>query len=397
MEILGNPQDSLKCVHVAGTNGKGSTCAFIESILRCAGYKTGLFTSPYIEKFEERIRVNNENIPLDRLTEITLRVKDAAEQVDAEQGEHPTEFELMTAVAFVYFAEEKCDYCVIEVGLGGRLDSTNIITPVVSVITKIGMDHTAMLGDTIEKIAAEKAGIIKPGIPVVIAPNQPSTIPGIMLAKTEQDPRDGARSQLIQAEVCKLPLGLSAEYQKENAGNAVAVAKLLGIDEKFIEQGLLYASWPGRFEKFEVDGRTVIVDGAHNPDGAQALAKSLKSAALRDDFATVLEERQSRVSKGGGKIPQGPHAAKYAAVFGILRDKNYEEVLNLTKDCFSEYYLYEPSNPRALPVDEIPVDGVKCESAVDALQKALKNSRNIVVCYGSLYSIGELRSYLNSL
>ena len=162
---LGNPQDNLRFVHVAGTNGKGSTCSFISSILKESGYKVGLFTSPYIERFEERIRINGENISLQRLSEVTLRVKDAAEVM----ASHPTEFELMTAVAFTYFAEEKCDIVVAEVGLGGRLDSTNVIRTVeVCVFAPISYDHCALLGSTLYQIAGEKAGILKSGKRIVV-------------------------------------------------------------------------------------------------------------------------------------------------------------------------------------------------------------------------------------
>lgn len=155
---LGNPQDALRFVHVAGTNGKGSTCSFVSSILKESGYKVGLFTSPYIERFEERIRINGENISLQRLSEVTLKVKDAAEAM----ASHPTEFELMTAVAFTYFAEEKCDIVVAEVGLGGRLDSTNVIRTVeVCVFAPISYDHCALLGSTLYQIAGEKAGILR--------------------------------------------------------------------------------------------------------------------------------------------------------------------------------------------------------------------------------------------
>lgn len=392
MELLGNPQDELRCIHVAGTNGKGSTCAFIESILRCAGFKTGLFTSPYIERFEERIRVNNENIPLDRLTEITLRVKDVAEQVEAECGEHPTEFELMTAVAFVYFAEEACDYCVIEVGLGGRLDSTNIITPVVSVITKIGLDHTALLGDTIEKIAAEKAGIIKPGVPVVIAPNQEPAALAVLETKCQAP-------CLTMAQLCELPLGLTADYQKENAGNAVAVAKLLGISQDCIERGLLNATWPGRFEKFEVAGKTIIVDGAHNPDGARALVRSLRHSERSEESQmsagpAACARPSTRADLGARDQSTAPASPALTAVFGILADKNWHEVLEITKPLFNEWYLYEPNNPRALSVEEIPVEGVKCNSATGALTRAIKEGSQNIVCFGSLYSIAEIRDYL---
>ena len=171
LERLGRPQDRLKFVHVSGTNGKGSTCAFIESVLREAGYKTGLFTSPYIITFEERIRVNGENISLGDLRDVTIDVREHAEAMADETGEHPTEFELMTAVAFEHFARSGCDIVVAEVGLGGRLDSTNIIeNPEACVIVRIGLDHTELLGDTMAAVATEKAGIIKPGAKVVSSP-----------------------------------------------------------------------------------------------------------------------------------------------------------------------------------------------------------------------------------
>ena len=174
LDRMGRPQDRLRFVHVAGTNGKGSTCAYLDSILRCAGYRVGLFTSPYIETFEERIRVNGGNISADDLAAATLFVKRHAEAIEAETGDHPTEFELMTAVAFEHFARSACDVVVLEVGLGGRLDSTNVIeSPEVCVIARIGLDHTALLGNTIAEVAAEKAGILKEGSPVVSWPQEP--------------------------------------------------------------------------------------------------------------------------------------------------------------------------------------------------------------------------------
>ena len=174
MEKLGNPQDRLKFVHVAGTNGKGSTCVYVANILQAAGFATGMFTSPYIETFEERIQVDGAPISLDDLTEITLEVKEKAEEVERQTGEHPTEFELMTAVALCHFARCNCDIVVLEVGLGGRLDSTNIIdAPEVCAIARIGLDHTAFLGDTLAKVAGEKAGIIKRGSAIVSYPQDP--------------------------------------------------------------------------------------------------------------------------------------------------------------------------------------------------------------------------------
>ena len=177
LDIMGNPEDKFKSIHVAGTNGKGSTCAFIASVLQACGYKTGLFTSPYINEFEERIRVDGQNIPLDVLTEITLKAKHAAEIVEATLGTHPTEFELMTVIGFEYFARMNCDFAVIEVGLGGRLDSTNVLSfPECCAICRLGLDHMDLLGDTIEQIATEKSGIIKQNVPVVSYPQEVSAM-----------------------------------------------------------------------------------------------------------------------------------------------------------------------------------------------------------------------------
>ena len=174
---LGDPQNSLRIVHVAGTNGKGSTCAYIANVLQAAGYRVGWFSSPFIERFEERIRVDGKNIGMPDLARVTLQVREHAEQMSVETGDHPTEFELMTAVALLHFAQAGCQVAVLEVGLGGRLDSTNVIVaPDVAVITRIGLDHTDLLGDTIGKIAAEKAGIIKPGSSVVSWPQEPSAM-----------------------------------------------------------------------------------------------------------------------------------------------------------------------------------------------------------------------------
>ena len=172
LEILGNPQDKLKLVHIAGTNGKGSTTAMVTALLRGKGFKVGMYTSPYLEEFEERIQINGENIPKRRLGQLMDKVKEAVDRVVLENLNHPTEFEIITCLMLLYFYEEKIDYGVIEVGLGGRLDSTNVITPIVSVITSISYDHTNLLGNTLTEIAGEKAGIIKAGVPVVIYPQE---------------------------------------------------------------------------------------------------------------------------------------------------------------------------------------------------------------------------------
>lgn len=289
MERLGNPQDALKIVHVAGTNGKGSTCVFTASILQEAGYRTGLFTSPAILDFTDRIRVNGQVIPLDDLREVTLEVR---AQADA-MADHPTEFELMTAVAFVYFAQQGCDICVVEVGMGGRLDCTNVIAhPAVCVITPIALDHMAYLGDTIGAIAREKAGIIKPGARVVSAAQERDADIVIRAAVGDAD----ARLQIVRLSDIQgtsddfsyalepswehFQLGMLGSYQPQNAALSLEAIHALRdqgwvIPDEAIRRGLAAARWPGRFE-IVGEAPTFIVDGAHNPQGAQALVSSLE-------------------------------------------------------------------------------------------------------------------------
>ena len=370
LELVDNPHENLKFVHVAGTNGKGSTCAFLESILRCSGYKTGLFTSPYIETFEERIRVNGENIDYKSLTDITLRVRDAACQVEMELSEHPTEFELMTAVAFVYFKEQECDICVVEVGLGGRLDSTNVITPEVSVITPISLDHVGVLGNTIAEIAHEKAGIIKPGVPAVCAKQTDEALSVI---------KEAAEELLIKnMDWPFFEMKMQGSYQQKNASLAATVATVLqdngwNITDKAIKEGIYCATWPARFEIFG----NVILDGAHNVDGAKVLRQCL--------------------------LEYGPDKSR-VAVFGVLEDKDYKGILEHVGDLFEEFYIYQPNSPRALDLEEMEScvrahcnKVTRCESANDALECALtaiKKADQLVVCFGSLYSCGELRRSL---
>ena len=184
LEILGNPHKELKLIHVAGTNGKGSTTAMITKVLRGMGYKVGMYTSPYIEEFEERIQINGENIPKEKFVSLLVEVKEAVEKVIEEGYDHPTEFEILTALMFLYFYREKVDYGVVEVGLGGTLDSTNVLTPIVSVITSISYDHMNILGDTIEEIADQKAGIIKENVPVVVYPAE-NNVQDVIVKKAE--------------------------------------------------------------------------------------------------------------------------------------------------------------------------------------------------------------------
>ncbi|MFH1972744.1 MAG: folylpolyglutamate synthase/dihydrofolate synthase family protein [archaeon] len=245
---VGNPENKLKAIHVAGTNGKGSTCAFINQSLIEAGYNVGFFSSPHLIKFNERIRVNNKEISDEDLERLTKKL----DIKQKETGVQLTFFEAATVLAYWYFNEKKVDYAVLEVGLGGRLDATNTCKPIISVITSIGFDHMEMLGNTLELITKEKAGIIKPGVKVV----------------TAVESIDGIRPQKIDLEI-----GLKGDYQKENAALAFTVLKELNIDEESIKRGLKNTKWKGRFEYIDSN---ILVDCAHNEQGINAMVDSVK-------------------------------------------------------------------------------------------------------------------------
>ena len=403
LERMGRPQDRLKFVHVAGTNGKGSTCAYIAQTLQEAGYRTGLFTSPYIIDFEERIRVNGVNIPLDDLRDVTLFVREHSEAMAAATGEHPTEFELMTAVAFEHFARSGCDIVVCEVGLGGRLDSTNIIeAPEVCVITRIGLDHTEFLGDTPAAVASEKAGIIKQGSAVVSWPQDDE---GAMAAIERAAERCGG--EVVVADLAQLEVGaVSAEgirsftyrgkpyttrllgsYQPTNAALALEALMQMrkrgwNLPDEILAAGIANTSWPGRFEVVEaaVGSPTVVVDGGHNPQGAEVLAES-----LRDVF--------------DGK--------RIVFLMSVLADKDYPAMIDQVMPLAAAFVCSTPPNPRALAANDL-VSEIKSRAsdpdlpveAAASFSEAMKKAREIagpegIVCaFGSLYSISEIKKTL---
>lgn len=384
---LGNPQDNLRFVHVAGTNGKGSTCSFISSILKESGYKVGLFTSPYIERFEERIRINGENISLQRLSEVTLRVKDAAEDMVS----HPTEFELMTAVAFTYFAEEKCDIVVAEVGLGGRLDSTNVIRTVeVCVFAPISYDHCALLGSTLYQIAGEKAGILKSGTPAVSAPQEQEARRRLgeeadrcatSIRYVDASSIAGNTSDFSYGEFDHLSVKLQGSFQRINAAVALEACKVLaqrgwGISEQAMRRGLSRASWAGRFE-FLRHNPDVLIDGAHNIHAVRALSSELAS---RYDQGSVV------------------------FCMGVMADKDYAEMLKLLVPLAKAFVCYRPDNPRALSESDLadavqiavgshPVEVVAAPTPHSAVEYALGFSGDsLPICFcGSLYGIASIK------
>ena len=400
LERLGNPQKKLKFVHVGGTNGKGSVCSYLDSVLREAGYTCGLFTSPYIETFEERIRVNGENISMEDLYDVTLAVREQAEAME----DHPTEFELMCAVAMEHFARSGCDIVVAEVGLGGRWDATNVIdAPECCVIVRIGLDHTELLGDTTGKIAAEKAGIIKPGTHVVSWPQDDDAMASIRaacksadvplvvadLSALEQDAVDlESESDVLLRHFTYKGEGfdtqLLATYHPANATLAIEALRVLrergwNISDEALHDGVAKAVWPGRFEVM-YRNPIVIVDGGHNPQGASVLAETL---------ADVLPE------------------TKPVFIVGILGDKDYGAMLEHVCDLGQAFVCVTPPNPRALPADELAhallalqpeAEAHVAADFDDAVAQAfeLAGEDGVVCCFGSLYSIHDLKAALRA-
>ena len=411
LERLGRPQDRLKFVHVAGTNGKGSICAYLASTLGAAGHRTGMFTSPYIERFEERIRVDGAMISPDELRDVTLAVREHAEAMAEETGDHPTEFELMTAVALEHFARCGCDIVVLEVGLGGRLDSTNVIdAPEACVIARIGLDHTALLGNTLAAIAGEKAGIVKEGSAVVSWPQEPEAMAVIEHAAAEHGCElrvpdfaqleegairceDGASPfrSFSYKEWADLRTGILGSYQPQNATVALEVVDVLRgrgwrIPDEAVRAGVAQTRWPGRFEIVEggssPDGFAIVVDGGHNPQGARALADSL---------AEVFPGR------------------KPVFVIGVLEDKDYPRMLEDVLPLGSAFVCVTPDNPRALPAHKLArairwtgQDLLGCSACVnpvvardfeDAIRRAreLADPDGLICAFGSLYSVAALK------
>jgi len=398
---LGSPQKSLRFVHVAGTNGKGSTCAFLSHVLQEAGYKTGLFTSPFIIDFYDRIRIDGENISHDSLVAITLEVKAAADAME----DYPTEFELMTAVAFLYFQQQGCDIVVCEVGLGGRLDSTNVIeSPELCIITRIGFDHVAVLGDTLAAIAGEKAGIIKGGVPVLSWAQEPEALEVIeqkarelgspfFLPDFSQVTVGNSVSREAQTFGYKnlgdLQIALLGNHQPFNAAMAIEAAWLLRekgwvISDEALRAGLANTRWAGRFEIVSQDP-TFIIDGAHNVDGVKALVDSLK---------TIFPQK------------------KPVFIVGVLNDKDYKRMLEIVIPHGAAFVAVEPPNRRAIPAaelaetlkslkkaagysnDVLPVSHTTNYADAVSQARAIAGKEGVVCAFGSLYSVAPTKQAL---
>lgn len=390
LERLGNPQKKLKFVHVAGTNGKGSTVAMTANILKTAGYKTGMYISPYVLEFRERIQINSKMIPEEKLLTITNQIKDICDEL-LKNGEIITEFEVVTAIAMCWFCEKNCDIVCLEVGLGGRFDATNVIdAPLIGVITAISLDHTEVLGDSVEKITREKCGILKPGSITVSYPLQDPDALAVIMETCSKNKSELVMGNMGSVEILSdrpfrteilydslsLTISLAGKHQIANTVTVVEIVKQLrrlgySISDTDIKQGIATTFFPARMEILS-QHPLIVLDAAHNLAGACALADMLE--AFKDHEITII--------------------------IGMLRDKDYQGVLHKLAGFASHIYTVTPQSPRALPAKELAAtaqplcsDVRSFEHYADAVKAALcldKENSLTVIC-GSLYLAGEMR------
>jgi dihydrofolate synthase/folylpolyglutamate synthase len=407
---LGRPSRAYPSAHIAGTNGKGSTAAFLESILRHAGLRTGLNTSPHLEKINERIRVNGQEISDDAFAAVFTKIHNSIEKLLAagKLRAHPTYFECVTAMAFEYFAQQRVDFAIFEVGLGGRLDATNILSPAITIISRVDFDHENFLGHSLREIAGEKAGILKPAIPVIVAEQLPEAREVILArakelncpivetsvaykveeSTTQQSPpQQNESAGRVHAKIVdtsspwslEVTPSLAGQFQLQNALNAVAAARLLSqhgfrIPDESIAAGIATTVWPGRLEKLQ-SAPDLYLDGAHNPSAAHELANFLAK-----NFA----------------------ARKIWLIYGALRDKSVDEVAGWLFPLASEVIITEPRTPRSISAEQLEEiasyhagHSVTISDAEKALDHALAKAQpdDAIFVTGSLYLVGQLRAY----
>lgn len=399
LELLGNPHKKIKCIHIAGTNGKGSTTAILNSILIEEGFRVGMYTSPFLEEFEERIQINKKNIKKDELASTIEIIKKAVDKVIEEGYSHPTEFEIITCLMFEYFYKNKVDYALIEVGLGGRLDSTNVINPVLTIITSIGLDHMNLLGNTIEEIAREKGGIIKPNVPLILYPQKKSVKEELLsIAKEKKskvyivDEKDAKLININKKEFYqeieikgflkkyKVELRLLGKHQILNcqvAINAVEVlSKIEGFNIKNIEKGISNAKWIGRLEVLK-EKPLVVIDGAHNIQGIKMLKNNILEYFNYNNMYLLI---------------------------GILSDKQVDDMINEIVPLSKKVIALTPHSHRAelaselkLHIEKVNKNVLSFENYEDGLEEVLKDAKedDLVLVTGSLYMIGDIRKIIN--
>lgn len=389
---LGNPQDGLSCIHIAGTNGKGSTAAILDSVCRSAGLICGLFTSPHLEKYNERIRVNGKDISDEDFTALAAKIEEAASKME----DAPTVFEKLTAMAFMYFSDMNCDVVILETGMGGEFDSTNVINdPIMTIITNIGLDHMNELGDTVEKIALTKAGIVKKGIPCVCIEQEPEVMnvirticmfldsPCIFARKSDvrivSSDLNGIRI-MTSAISEPVTVSLCGEYQLSNIALALSVIRLimvtgkLPIDESAVLEGLRNVTWAARFEIMKRNPY-LIVDGAHNPHGMRGLVDSLRKLFLKKQITYIT---------------------------AINSDKDVDKMLDIMCENASRVYTVKVDargeDPEKLAEDikNRGTEASSCESVQKAIENAFSHSglNDVVCCAGSLYLAGDVRKLI---
>ena len=372
--LAGNPQDKLQFIHVAGTNGKGSTCAMLESIYRAAGLRVGMFTSPHLVSFRERIQVNRQLIQECELVWLVEEIQPLLKEFSGDN--HLTLFEVVSVMALKFFAEQKCGLVIWETGLGGRLDATNIVTPLASVITNIAFDHQQWLGDTLEKIAAEKAGIIKPGVPVITATDVPEALAVIKKVAGEKNaPLTIVKTDDVELRLARtLTPPLLGDHQKTNAALALATVEVLQeqipVSENQILDGLTNVNWPGRLQLIQKqNGQKILLDGAHNVAGAETLR-------------TTLEK----------------HFAKNRPllIFGALADKDWPDICRTLAPLAAKIFTVPVASERTAKADELAktfrsANPEATVTAFENLAAALNASKDepFVVITGSLYLVGE--------
>lgn len=386
---LGHPERAVPCIHVAGTNGKGSVSAMLDSILHAAGWRTGLYTSPHLVHLGERVQVDRQRLTERQIVDYVTQLRPIAERIAARHADdRPSFFELMTAMAFLQFQRERCDIAVIEVGLGGQLDATNVVTPEVAAITSIAIDHAEILGSQIEQIAEAKAGIIKPGVPVVVG-RMPRAAEQVIraIAAARGAPLISVAERFGE-EVENYPhTNLEGDYQRWNAATATLVAQALParwrIDERAIARGLAQVDWPGRWQRVQVGGRMMILDASHNPEGAQVLENNLAHLVAETGRAPIVitgvlgtvraKPLIETIARHAGAIhfviPQQPRACTYEELEGLLPGTYRGAVIRDTV----EHLFPAPAQCQAGGPDDV------------------------VVVTGSIYLLGEVMARLGSI
>jgi len=365
---LAYPARGVRVIHVAGTNGKGSTCAFIDAVARASGLRTGLFTSPHLIDYRERIVVSGVEISEDDCLMHLTALRDLCESMET----HPTFFEITLTLAMKYFAEKECELIVLETGMGGRLDATTAVPADVAVITPVGLDHMQWLGDTLEKIAVEKAGIIRPLKPVISAAQHPDVERVIAIQSNEMR----APLTVIREPLTGYPLSLAGPHQQQNAAAALAALHAAAVELRYesVQYGLSHTYWPGRFEMINHQGATLILDGAHNPHAAAVL-----------------------IGTWNAMFP----GIKPSLIFSAVSSKDVSGVLTLLAPIAERIFFCPVNSPRALNTEELlaatPDANPSCEAHVDfatALDAALKHAAPVLIA-GSLYLVGQAKAHLS--